>query len=285
VRRQWVMGIAVLAMAFAACSDLGVGEAACVTPGRDLGAAVSKANILSAQAVPTARYTPCLDKLHVGWDTVVWSAETGEAGLRILAVGAWGESRFLTARVTESCDVSDATPVESSYPDILRYEDVESQTVNVAITIVPTGELPLQRARLIVEDLAGAEIDDRPVALTIDEATEDAVLPRVNRALLRGDYVWIVDELDAEEGTVELRSNDPIAAGSGLTPDEALELIEEEVPNAFYRGEWYFTFEGGCITYEFNAEGTIAYTVAADAEDALGFFPAWRLDDIPRASG
>lgn len=280
-----MLGIVVVAVALGACSDLGVGEAACVTPGRDVGADVSKANILSAQAVPTARYTPCLDKLHVGWDTVVWSAKDGESGLRILAVGAWGESRFLTARVTESCDVSEATPVESGYPDIERYEDVESQTVDVAITIVPTGELPLLRARSIVDDLVGAEIDDRAVALTIDEAIEDPVLPRVNRALSRGDYVWIVDELDAEEGTVELRSDDPLAAGSGLDPDEALDLIEEMVPDAFYRGEWYFTFEGGCITYEFNARGTLAHTVAADAEDALGFFPAWRLDDILRASG
>lgn len=280
-----MLGMVVAAVAFVACSDLGVGEAACVTPGRDVGADVSKANILSAQAVPNARYTPCLDKLHVGWDTVVWSAEDGEAGLRILAVGAWGESRFLTARVTESCDVSDAIPVESGYPDIERYEDVESHTVDVVITIVPTGELPLQRARSFVVDLAGAEINDRPLTLTIDEAIEDAVLPRVDRALLRGDYVWIVDELDAEEGTVELRSNEPLAAGSGLNPDEALDLIEEVVPDAFYRGDWYFTFEGGCITYEFNAEGTLAHTVADDAEDALGFFPAWRLDDIPRASG
>lgn len=284
MRRKRLLGMVLLALAFGACSDLGVGEAACVTPGRNAGADVSKANILSAQAVPTARYTPCLDKLHVGWDTVVWSAKKGEAGLRILAVGAWGENRFLTARVTESCDVSEATQVESGYPDIERYEDVESQIVDVAITIVPTGELPRLWARVLVGEFAGAEITDRPVTLTIDEAIENPVLPRVNRALLRGNFVWVLDELDAEEGTVELRSNDPLAAGGGLDPEEAFDLIEEAVPDAFYRGEWYFTFEGGCITYEFNAKGTLAETVAADAEDALGFFPAWRLDDILRDS-
>jgi hypothetical protein len=278
----WVVALAV---ALGACSDLGVGEAACVTPGRDVGSDVSNANTLSAQAVPTARYTPCLDKLHVGWDTVVWSAEKGEAGLDILAVGAWGESKFLTARVTEACDVSEATPAESGYPDIERYEDIESQTLEAAITIVPSGELPLLRARVFVDDLAGAEIGDRPVTFTIDEAIDDPVRPRVNRALLRGDYVWVVDELDAEEGTIELRSNDPLAVGNRLEPQEALDLIEESVPDSFYRGQWYFTFEGGCITYEFNAKGTLAETVAADAEDALGFFPAWRLDHIPRASG
>ena len=278
--------LVVLAAAASACSDLGAGEAACVPPGRDVGSSISNANILSAQAVPTAQYTPCLEKLHVGWDAVQWSAEDGIAGIRILAYGEWGdEGPFLAAWVTESCDVSAATPVESGYPDIERYEAIESQTAEIPITIIPTGELPLVRAQLYVDELAGVEVDDRPVRLAIDDAIEDRVGPRVNVALLRDQFVWIVDELDAEEGTVELRSNDPRAAGSGLEPDEALDLIEEVIPEAFYRGDWYFTFDGGCITYEFNAKGSLAATVAEDAEDALGFFPAWRLDDIPRDAG
>ena len=283
--RRWILGVLAMAVLAGACSNIGVGEAACVTPGRDIGSSLSNANVLTAQAVPTARYTPCLDKLHVGWDAVVWSAEDGMAGFQILAVGTLGENAFLSAWVTESCDVAAATLVESGLPDIERFEEIEAETAGVAITIVPTGELPLLRARLFVDELAGTEVGGRPVTFTIDDAIDGQVRPRVNQALLADHHVWIVDELDAEEGTVELRSNDQSATGSGLSPDDALELIEDVIPGAFYRGNWYFTFDGGCITYEFDAKGRLAETVAEDAEDALGFFPAWRLDDIPRDGG
>jgi hypothetical protein len=98
--------------------------------------------------------------------------------------------------------------------------------------------------------------------------------------------VWIIDELDAEEGTVELRSNDPTIVGRGIPAEEALNLIEDRIPELFYRGNWYFTFEGGCITYEFDAKGTLAETVAADADDALGFYPAFELrKSAPRHFG
>jgi hypothetical protein len=111
--------------------------------------------------------------------------------------------------------------------------------------------------------------------------------PRVNFALLRSEYVWIVSELDAEEGTVELRSNDPglTGLGRGVSTAEALDLMEDSVPDVFYRGSWYFTFEGGCITYEFNAKGRLAETVAADAEDALGFYPASLVVEGARREG
>ena len=280
--RRATVAFAAIAIVVSACSNLGTGDAVCVGPGRELGPSnINPANILTVQAVPTARYTPCLNELRLGWDSVEWFAEDGRAGIRILR----SFSPFLTATVTKSCDVSAATPVESGYPDIERYEDIDSQPVEVEVTIVPSGERPLLRARLILDELEGAEVDDRPVIFTLDENIGDQVAPRVNLALLRGHYVWIIDELEAEEGTVELRSNHPDASGSGLDPDRALDLIEEVVPDTFYRGNWYFTFEGGCITYEFDAKGTLAETVADDADDALGFFPAWELIEIAEDAG
>ena len=97
--------------------------------------------------------------------------------------------------------------------------------------------------------------------------------------------MWIIDEVDAEEGTVQLRSNFPTATGRGLDPDDALDLIEDAAPEVFYRGNWYFTFDGGCITYEFDTKGILAETVAADAEDALGFYPAFELRKFARDAG
>jgi hypothetical protein len=231
--------------------------------------------------VPTAKYTPCLNELRLGWDSVDWFAEDGRAGIEIFRTF----DPFLVATVTESCDVSGAVPVESGYPDIERYEAVEFEPVDIEITIVPSGERQLLISRLLARRLAEEEIDGRPVVFTVDEEENLAVSPRVDAALEADQYVWIIEALDAEEGTVELRSNDPAVATRGIVPEDALDLIEEELPELFYRGRWYFTFEGGCITYEFDAKGTLAETVAADAEDALGFYPAFELRKLARVAG
>ena len=74
-------------------------------------------------------------------------------------------------------------------------------------------------------------------------------------------------------------------AGSGLSPEDALDEIEDHVPEVFYRGQWFFTFVGGCITYDFDAKGALAETVAEDAEDALGFYPAHRVRAIAERAG
>lgn len=258
------------ALAASSCSsNLGLGEADCSSPTGD----TSASNIMSVQAVPTAKYTPCLNELRLGWDSVNWFAENGRAGIEI----AKNFDPFLTATVTETCDVSEAVAVESGYPDIKRFEDIESQQAEIEIAIVPSGERPLAKARRLVEELDGVQVDDRPVTYTIESAVDDLVRSRVELALYRGAYVWIIDELDVEEGTVQLRSNNASATGRGLEPDDALDLIEDAAPGVFYRGSWYFTFEGGCITYEFDASGILAETVAADADDALGFYPALEL--------
>ncbi len=275
MRRSTIL--TVMALILGGCSNLGLGEADCAFFGDD----VSSTNILNVQAVPTAKYTPCLKELRLGWDSVNAFAEDGEAGIRILR----SLNTFLTATVTESCDVSDAVAVDSAYPDIQRFEDIEFQATEIEIAIVPSGDIPLLRSRLLVDELAGLEIDDRPVAYTIYDAMAQSVNSRVNLALSRGAFVWIIDEVDVEESTVQLRSNTRAATGRGLEYAEAITLIESAAPRVFYRGNWYFTFEGGCITYEFDATGPLAETVAADAEDALGFYPAFALRQFARDSG
>jgi len=191
----------------------------------------------------------------------------------------------LTATVTESCDVSDAVAAVSGHPEIRRFEDVDVQATDITIVIVPTGHEPLDTAQSMVADLAGMEIDDRPVGYIIDRNVEQPVSARVEAAWSQTNYVWIIDELDAEEGTVQVRSNDASVGDHGLRPTEAIDLIEDVVPDVLYRGNWYFTFDGGCITYEFDAEGTLAESVASDAEDALSFYPAFELRQFAEDAG
>jgi hypothetical protein len=250
------------------CSNLGLGESSCRSGLSD----VSTSNVLSVQAVPTAKYTPCLNELQLGWDQADSFAQDGRAGIKILRSSP--SSAFLTATVTESCDVSDAVAAAFDYPDIDRFEDIEQQPAEIEISIVPSGEEPLSSAQELVVELAEVEIDNRPVTYTIDEAIDEPVSSRVEVALSQYDYVLIIDEVDAEDGIVQLRSNFSAATGRDLSPQDALDLIDGVVPDVFYRGDWYFTFEGGCITYEFDATGALAETIAEDAEESLGFFPA-----------
>lgn len=276
MNRRSVLVLVVAAVVAASCSNLGLGQPACISRGGD----VSTSTVMTVQAVPSARYTPCLNEIRLGWDGINWSAEKGRAGFDLLR----RDRVFLSAEVTPSCEPA-GVAVESGYDDIERFEDVEFQPTNIAITIIPSGERPLVRARLLVDELSGVEIDDRPVTFTIDDDMEQTVGSRVDLALLRDEFVWIIDELDAEEDTVELRSNLTSAAGSGLDAYDALDLIEDTVPDVFYRGAWYFTFEGGCITYTFDAKGTLAETVADDADDAIGFFPAYELVEAAKDAG
>ena len=94
-----------MALTVSSCGNLGLGEADCSQPADD----VSSSNIMTVQAVPTAKYTPCLNELRLGWDSVDWFAKDGRAGIKIIE----SFNTFLTATVTESCDVSDAVAVES----------------------------------------------------------------------------------------------------------------------------------------------------------------------------
>ena len=41
-----------------------------------------------------------------------------------------------------------------------------------------------------------------------------------------------------------------------------------------YRGSWFFRFEGGCITYRFEAQGAGLDTLPEQAAEALGFLSA-----------
>jgi hypothetical protein len=278
VRRLLILSVIALVASGCANTNLGLGEAACTD---SVSGDVDTATVLNVQAVPTAKYTPCINELRLGWDSVNGFAEDGRAGFKIED----SHRTFLTATVTESCDLSDAVAVDSGHPDIERFEDIEQRSIDIKIVIVPSGEQPLSASRAYVDDLAGVEIDNRPVSYVIDDDLDQSVGSRVDVALSEYDFVWIVDEVDVEEGTVQLQSNNSAASGHSLRPEAALDLIGDVLPDVFYRGTWFFTFDGGCIAYEFDAKGRLAETVAADAEDALGFFPALEFRNAAQAAG
>ena len=49
---------------------------------------------------------------------------------------------------------------------------------------------------------------------------------------------------------------------------------KDAFPKPSFTGIWYRVFEGGCITYEFDAAGPGVDRLAGDVDEALGLFPA-----------
>lgn len=260
--------VVLFAVALAACGRLGVGDQTCEENVHK----PSAANVLAAQAVPTARYTPCFKSLEVGWDHVDFEAESGSAGIAV----AHGTETFLTAVVTAGCDVSGARRIMSGYADIEKYVDVEQVQSDISVAVLPVATHQLVHAFELAQRWNETQIGGRRVLMRVDADIASTIATRMERARSDHQYVWIIDELDMAENTLELRS-DKIGTMARLTAEEALDVIEDDMATETYQGKWYFTFDGGCITYTFDAEGPMARTVAADATSNLGFYPAYQL--------
>jgi hypothetical protein len=83
--------------------------------------------------------------------------------------------------------------------------------------------------------------------------------------------VIAVDEEDAARETMDL-----IIPGAEsedeLTLDQTVDEIEDVVGTPSYDADWFFLFEGGCIVWDFDAEGEMVATVDDDARRAIGFY-------------
>ncbi len=263
--------LVVLGLAAAACGNtVGVGLPDCADV-----RGPSPALILMAQAVPTAPYGPCVEEVKLGWDDAGYLAEDGRAGFAFSREGR----TFLTAELTARCEIGDAKQATSAAEDIVRYEDIESVGSDVLVTVVPSSERAMIYARTLVADAVLAEIRGRSLVFAIDDDMTQPILARSNRAMLGGNIVLIVTDLDVEDETVELRTEDG-ANNRRLDLDDALEEIERLVPEMVYRGRWLFEFEGGCVTYHFDASGRLADGLANDAANAIGFYDLGTLRTI-----
>lgn len=277
MRPRHVLAVLVLSLAVASCSRVGVGLPNCDTPPTR----PSTAGILSLQAVPHAEFSPCIRSLKLGWDEVDFHVESGLARLRI----GREFSRFLDVTLTPSCDIGDATQVPSGIAGVDRYEEITKVDPEIGVTLIPTGERPRIYALSLVDKLAGTTVNDRPIRFTVDEDIDYLARQRVNQALFTDQYVWIISDLDIEEGTLEMRGQQEGAAARGISVDEALDRIEEMTPEVSYRGNWYLIFDGGCITYDFDAHGAVAETIEQDVEEAIGLYPNEALREAARAAG
>ncbi len=267
----------VVLLATTACSRLGTGLPACRTPASN----PTGATVLSLQALPESEYSPCLNALPVGWEEVEFEVESGLVYLEFER----NLDTFLEVSLTESCDIGDAVEVPSGMDGITRYEDVVAITDEIKVTIIPDGERTRIYAKGLAAQLDDLVVEDRPVRFLVDEDIDDSVRSRVNEAFFTDQFVWILNDLDIDEETLEMRATPAGEGKRGISVDDAVELIEDMTDEVQYSGEWYFVFDGGCITYEFDAEGALASSVAEDAEATIGFYSSADLRRAGRQAG
>lgn len=274
--RLAIAAVALSLLAAGCAEGFGVGLPAC----EEVIRRPTTATILTAQSVPTARLGPCIEELKLGWDDITFGARDG---LTELTFGHANRT-FLTVRLRRSCGFDPASEVPSGLGGVTRYEDVESVGAEIAVALIPSSELALIYARSLVDENPNLEINGRLVVFSVDDEIDQSLRARTNRAMFGDSFVMIITEVDVEERTVDLRlSADSL--GLRLSLDDALDRIEEVVPDVTYRGRWTFVFEGGCITYDFDATGTVAEGLAEDAESALGFYDLDELRELARREG
>lgn len=264
-----------LALALSACANLGAELPRCLESGVSLPGSL----VLEAQAVPTARYGPCLGQLEAGWEANDLRAESGRAWL-------WLDSdrmgdRFLTVTLQQSCDLGAAAPGDSGLEGIDLYLDIATPDAIATLVVVPVAERHLEYAIELVDDLRDAGLAARGW-----EAFGPPFSERLTNVLEAGYVALIVDDTDVESETVAVRTPEtPQDEEPGVTLDQVVQSFGTAEGAEVYRGQWYYVFDGGCVVYDFDAEGPGSADLENAVEDALDFAPLEQLREIARRDG
>ncbi len=270
-RRATTVLLAVV-IAATACSDR-IGRA---IPDCDLDQVRSEI-LTQAQAVPTATIGPCIIELEPGWEYEHQQAESGAARFW-LSSDRMGDD-FVEVTLTETCDPGAAIRRPAPHPDVEARVSGSPYVDPVPVTLVPVNGRVVEYAASIGVDLAGSILRGRPLELRLASAGNASA--EITAAKAADRMVIVVDDADAAAGTLELLlpSGD---VESEITVQDALDEIEDEVAEAHYDATWYFLFDGGCISWQFDAKGAEVATIEQDMVRAVGFYD---LAEVRRVAG
>jgi hypothetical protein len=290
-RRRIALAIG-LALVATGCRPYGPGIPACgevdviaiadqvrvtVTDRTGEAAPLRSAQLIQAQAVPTAEWGVCVEDLPGGWQASMPQAAAGEVTLSLASPDLG--LPFVTATLTEVCEVAPAAHrVASPVAGLDRFVAVEETAAGVRVTLVPVAARHDQAAYELATDLRERELRGNPVRTTLLASAAGPVPSRIQEALDLGEAAIVVDDEYLARGELELRVPDlgrPIVSRVG----GVLAELAERAPPPRYLATWWHVGEGGCITYRVDAAGPAAASMADDLDASLGFFP---LGDLRR---
>jgi hypothetical protein len=273
-RRLLALAIGALLGPVGCSSALGATPPFC--PSLDL-EQIDSAIILQAQAVPSARFGPCIDHLEAGWTAHDLEAESGRAWF-------WLDSdrvgdRFLTVKLVESCDTGGSEQEDSGMEDISLFTRTQATASTRPFAIITVADRHLVWAEELA-DLLRAE----GISVHVD-TSDEPVSERIGAALGAGKIALIVDDVDVENGTAAVRIPELPHEERSRQDFEQIRRLVDVDENQTFSGNWFLTFAGGCIIYEFDAVGPGATTVGEEVRSALGVVPLEELRDTARRAG
>ena len=277
--RRLVLAACVLAVLSAGCGGQQLGRriVECDGPSQELGTSI----ILTAQAVPGTEYIPCVDALRPGWQFEHIQARSGQAYFTLDSDRMGLE--FLRVTLLPSCDIGTATEVTSDEGDVTLSIEVLEENDDFAVVVIPVASRHHNYATSVVAHLMSESVNGREIAATLDESGRP-ISEKISSAHAAGAPVIIVDDVEVDTETVSLRrvGDDE---DSGLDFDAALAEMEGDVDDPVYKARWFYTFEGGCIRYDIDAEGEGTQSVKTDVARAIGMYPMEELYELARQAG
>lgn len=261
--------LVVLTLAITACSrsDSNLGRAV-VECDIELESLTTTA-MISAQAVPTASFVPCVKALRPGWDFQHVAPESGRTWFAIDSDRLG--SRFVQVTFTETCTPGNAVRVTSDEPSAELFVEVTKDLSEVELAIIPIAPRHLEYAHSVATALTGNVIGGFLVEATVDESEESASA-RISAAQQRGVPILIVDDNEVETATVSMREEDGDEE-TGLSVEAILDELEGSVGEPAYQATWFYVFgEDSCTRYDIDASGPGAEDVEEDVRQALGFY-------------
>lgn len=277
--RRLVFAACILAVISAGCAEQQLGRriVECDGPTQALGTSV----ILTAQAVPGTEYIPCVGALRPGWQFEHVQARSGQAYFTLDSDRMGLE--FLRVTLLPSCDIGAATEVRSDERDVTLSVEVLEETAEFTVVVIPVADRHYDYAQWVAARLLSEEINGREIVATIDES-DRPMSEKVSTAHATGSPVIIIDDAEADTETLSLRrvgdEEEP-----GLDFDAALAEISDDVDDPVYKARWFYTFQGGCIRYDIDAEGEGAQSVKTDVARAIGLYPMEELYELARQAG
>ena len=266
-RRLIGLGIAVL-LVVSACANEQLGRALPVCEG-DL----SGTMIIQIQSVPSAEYVPCINELRLGWEYVDLVPKLGDSRFSIDSDRS-GDG-FLEVILADSCQVDTSNESFEVLPGVLQYRDVAIVSTTALVVMAPSSDRELAYAKIVEELLEAQEVEERRVIVTYDErdlslADKIADAHEAGRPLVA---IEQRDELNVPQ-TAGLSLPGELALRPAVALDELASRLDDFLDKPSYKGEWTTVFDGGCITYLFDAEGPEVETLIQDVTASFGFFPS-----------
>jgi len=277
--RRLLFAACVLALLSVGCGEQQLGRKIVECEGPS--PVINPSSILIAQAVPGTEYIPCVDALRPGWQFEHVEARSGQAYFTLDSDRMGME--FLRVTLLPSCDLGAALEVRSDERGVALSVEVLEEATDFTVVVIPVADRHHDYAAWVSARFMSEEINGREIVANLDE-TDRPISEKIATAQASGDPVIIIDDAEVETETMSLRRVGD-EEESGLDFDEALEEIGDDVDDPVYEARWFYTFQGGCVRYDIDAEGEGAQSVKSDVARSIGLYPMEEVYELARQAG